>query len=156
MTENAERPSILVVVPPPIWALLFFIAAWIAGRAFGLPVRFQYPWIGLAVFFAGLLISASGRFAFARAGTEVVPVSAKNSVLVTTGPFRFTRNPMYLGILVATAGLSLVLGTVAALFFPVVFFLFANFISIPYEEKKMTRQFGDAYRDYKARVRRWI
>ena len=63
---------------------------------------------------------------------------------------------MYLGILIATAGLSIVVGTAAAYLAPVAFFLFVNFISIPYEEEKMERQFGETYRSYKKRVRRWI
>ena len=156
MTDAVKRPSIPVIVPPPIWALLFVLAAWLAGRALALPILFQHTLAGWAVFALGFLVSASGRLAFAKAGTEVIPVSKKNSVLVETGPFRFTRNPMYLGILIAAAGLSIVIGTAAAYLAPVAFFLLVNFISIPYEEEKMERQFGDSFRDYKARVRRWF
>jgi protein-S-isoprenylcysteine O-methyltransferase Ste14 len=119
-------------------------------------VLFHSLMAGWTVVVLGFLISLSGRLAFARVGTEVVPVSKKNSVLVTTGPFRFTRNPMYLGILVITIGLALVVGTAAVYAVPVAFFLFVNFISIPYEEEKMERQFGDEYLEYKKRVRRWI
>ncbi len=156
MTDAADPPSLLVIVPPPIWALLFVLAAWFAGTALALPILFQHKFAGWIVFGAGFLVSASGRLAFAKAGTEVIPVSKKNSALVETGPFRFTRNPMYLGILIATAGLSIVVGTAAAYLAPVAFFLFVNFISIPYEEEKMERQFGETYRSYKKRVRRWI
>ena len=77
-------------------------------------------------------------------------------VLVTSGPFRYTRNPMYLGILVAITGIAFIVGTLASFCAVVVFFLFVNFVSIPYEEEKMERQFGDDYRAYKAKVRRWI
>lgn len=157
MTEDQRlRPSWLVIIPPPIWALLFVLAAWLAGWAIGLSAPWRYPIAGWTVFVFGFLISASGRFAFAKADTEVVPVSKKNSVLVVTGPFKATRNPMYLGILVATLGLSFVIGTYLAFAAPVAFFLFVNFISIPYEEEKMESQFGEDYRAYKARVRRWI
>ncbi|PQA87046.1 methyltransferase family protein [Hyphococcus luteus] len=157
MTEDQRlRPSWLVIIPPPAWALVFVLAAWLAGWALGLSAPWRYPMAGWAVFVLGFFISASGRFAFAKAKTEVVPVSKKNSALVMTGPFRFTRNPMYLGILVATAGLALVIGTYLGFAAPVAFFVFVNFISIPYEEEKMERQFGGDYRAYKARVRRWI
>ena len=63
---------------------------------------------------------------------------------------------MYLGILIIMIGLSLVVGTVAALISIIVYVLWANFISIPYEEQKMERQFGEDYRAYKKSVRRWI
>lgn len=156
VSQDPSKPSVFVIIPPPVWALAFVLAAWLGGRAMGLPLLFQNTLAGWGVFAFGVLISASGQRAFIDAGTEVIPVSKKNSVLVMTGPFRFTRNPMYLGILIATIGLGVVIGTAAGLIVPVVFFLFANFVSIPYEEEKMERQFGGDYRDYKARVRRWI
>lgn len=156
MSEQARRPSILVIIPPPAWALFFFLIAWLGGKALGVAPLFQSALAGWPVVALGFAISASGRFAFARAGTEALPVSEKNSALVTTGPFRFTRNPMYLGILVVTVGLAVVVGVAAAYAAPIAFFFFVNFISIPYEEEKMERQFGEAYRNYKARVRRWI
>lgn len=156
MTDSDPRPSFLVVIPPPVWALLFVAASVLAGHGLGLRADFQSYVAGLVIFGIGFLVAASGRRAFAKAGTEVLPVSKKNSVLVETGPFRFTRNPMYLGIMIAILGVAFIIGTVAAFVAPIVFFLFVNFISIPYEEKKMERQFGDAWRNYKSRVRRWI
>jgi protein-S-isoprenylcysteine O-methyltransferase Ste14 len=144
------------MIPPPGWALLFFLAAWFASRALDLPLILQSTIGGWAVFALGFAVSASGRLAFARADTEVVPVSKKNSALVTSGPFGVTRNPMYLGILTGLIGLAVVLGTIAGFVAAAAFFLFVNFISIPYEEEKMERQFGDGFRAYKKRVRRWI
>lgn len=156
MADELPRPSILVVIPPPAWALLFIILAWAAGRALGLPEILQSTIAGWMIFGLGLAMSGAGRREFAKTGTEVLPASKKNSTLVASGPFRFTRNPMYLGILVALAGLALVIGTAAAYFAAAAFFAFANYVSIPYEEAKMEAQFGEAYRAYKTRVRRWI
>jgi protein-S-isoprenylcysteine O-methyltransferase Ste14 len=156
MTEEMPRPTIWVTIPPPIWALLFILAAWLGGRVIELQSFFRHVVAGWIVFAIGFAISASGRLAFVFAKTEVVPVSKKNSALVTSGPFRFTRNPMYLGIFTGLVGLSIALGTYAGPVAVLVFFLLVNFVSIPYEEKKMAVQFGDAYREYKARVRRWI
>jgi len=156
VSEDLPKPSILVIIPPPVWALLFVLIVWLTGRMAGLATPFRFSLIGWAVFAIGFLVSASGRRAFARVGTEVVPASKKNSSLVVSGPFNYTRNPMYFGILVATIGLAFVIGTSLAFVTPVIFFVFVNFISIPYEEEKMERQFGDDYRAYKARVRRWI
>ncbi len=156
MTEQGPRPSILVIIPPPIWALAFILLGWGAGAVMGFDASLKHATIGIVVLIIGIAIAGSGRFAFARAGTEVIPVSKKNSVLVVSGPFKFTRNPMYLGMLVAMTGLAIVIGTVSVLVSVIVYFLFVNFISIPYEEAKMERQFGDDYRAYKRRVRRWI
>lgn len=156
MTDQLPRPSILVVVPPPVWLLLFFLAAWFSGRALGLDAPFRHPiagWIFVAI---GVALAAWGRLEFAKLKAEILPASRKNSALVTTGPFRFTRNPMYLGAVLAMGGLSFLLGTYIAPIAAILFFLFLNFISIPYEEEKMERQFGDAFRDYKKRVRRWV
>jgi len=156
MSDDQSRPSILLIIPPPGWALLFILAAWGASRVFALPAVIQSTLGGWIIFAAGFAVSASGRLAFARAGTEVLPVSKKNSALVASGPFGVTRNPMYLGILIALLGLAVVLGTVAGFVAALAFFVFVNFISIPYEEEKMERQFGEEFRAYKKRVRRWI
>ena len=156
MTDNLPQPSLLVIIPPPVWALIFVLAAYLGGWLAGADTLFRQPVLGWTVFLIGFAVSASGRLAFAKAKTEVVPASAKNSNLVTFGPYKMTRNPMYLGILIAVAGLAIVIGTVFSYGAIVLFFLFANFISIPYEEEKMEKQFGDAYRAYKSRVRRWI
>ena len=156
MSEERPRPSILVIIPPPAWALLFILVGWGIGASLHLAPIFQHTLAGFVVFAMGFAVSASGRLAFAKAGTEVVPASKKNSALVISGPFKFTRNPMYLGILIAMIGLAMVIGSLSAYAAVIVYFLFVNFVSIPYEEEKMERQFGDAFRDYKSRVRRWI
>jgi protein-S-isoprenylcysteine O-methyltransferase Ste14 len=156
MTEQTPKPSILVIIPPPVWALVFIIAAGALGLMLGLETPLRHRPAGFVVFALGFLVAASGRLAFAKVGTEVHPASKKNSALVTSGPFRFTRNPMYLGIVIAMTGLALLIGTWLAFGSVVLFFAFVNWISIPYEEAKMERQFGDDYRAYKLRVRRWI
>ncbi len=156
MPDNCVRPSILVIIPPPVWALAFILIAWGAGAILNVAAPFRFPVAGAALFVFGFAISASGRLAFAKVGTEVHPASKKNSSLVTGGPFRFTRNPMYLGILAAMIGLAFVIGTIPAFVAAGLFFVFVNFISIPFEEAKMQRQFGEDYRAYKKRVRRWL
>ncbi|MCE3289332.1 MAG: hypothetical protein K0R83_1344, partial [Caulobacter sp.] len=77
-------------------------------------------------------------------------------VLVTGGPFRFTRNPMYLGFLLLLAGVALGLGAASPWIVPVVFWLLADRWYIPFEERAMRRTFGEAYEAYARRVRRWV
>jgi protein-S-isoprenylcysteine O-methyltransferase Ste14 len=105
---------------------------------------------------AGIGLALWGERTFAAAGTEIMPASSTNKTLVTHGPFRFTRNPMYLGLTVIALGIALYMGTLPFLVIPVLVFLLTNFGFIPFEEAKMARQHGDAYTDYRKRVRRWI
>jgi protein-S-isoprenylcysteine O-methyltransferase Ste14 len=93
---------------------------------------------------------------FRRAGTEIEPTSPVNRALVTDGPYRFTRNPMYLGLVIITLGIAVWIGAWPMLIAPMAVFATANWIHIPFEEAKMRRQFGATYDDYVARVRRWV
>jgi protein-S-isoprenylcysteine O-methyltransferase Ste14 len=93
---------------------------------------------------------------FRRAKTEISPTSAANQALVISGPYRFTRNPMYLGLVVLTLGIAIWIGAWPMFIAPVAVFITANWVHIPFEEAKMRRQFGAAYDGYVGRVRRWI
>lgn len=156
MTYELPKPTIWVKITPPMWATLFIGLAWLVSRAVSLPIVFKSTLVGLSVFAAGAAISASGVIRFARSKTEIMPASNKNTHLVVTGPYKFTRNPMYLGILVALMGLAITLGTIAGWIAALIFFVFVNAVSVPYEETKMDAQFSEDYRAYKSRVRRWI
>jgi protein-S-isoprenylcysteine O-methyltransferase Ste14 len=104
----------------------------------------------------GLLLAGWGERTFAAEGTDILPASPTNKKLVTHGPFRFTRNPMYLGLVMMALGFAFYFGTVAFYVVPVLLFLLCNFSFIPFEEAKMQRQFPDQYTDYLRRVRRWL
>ena len=161
MTSDQPRPPstpLIVLVPTPIWVLLFIVVAIALNAVLAWPAvgaLHSVP-IGTLIILAGGALAAWGRATFAAAKTQVNPASAKNDKLVETGPFKFTRNPMYLGMVIISIGAA-ILGGLAPLFaVPVLTFLLDEFIIIPFEEAKMERQFGDAFRAYKSRVRRWI
>jgi protein-S-isoprenylcysteine O-methyltransferase Ste14 len=111
--------------------------------------------IGVFLLLIGLITGFSGFSAFRKAGTSLRP-GDEPTQFITQGPFRFTRNPMYLGfglILIAAFFLT------KSFFFlipPVVFFLLMNFLLVPFEEKLMTEHFGEPYSEYRRRVRRWL
>ena len=84
------------------------------------------------------------------------PTSPTNRKLITSGPYQFTRNPMYLGIVILTLSIAIWFGAWPMLGAPVALFATANWIHIPFEEAKMRRQFGTVYDEYVAKVRRWI
>src|SRR5207249_7043678 len=83
-----------------------------------------------------------------REGTEVEPTSPTNRKLITSGPYQFTRNPMYLGLVILTLGIAIWVGAWPMFGAPVALFATANWVHIPFEEAKMRRQFGAAYDNY--------
>lgn len=155
MTE-AANPSLIVRIPSPIWLIALVIVALVADWLLPIGLFFQYVPGGVALVVLGFAISASGRLTFRNRGAEIFPSSETHSTLVTTGPFRFSRNPMYLGLVTIGFGAALWAGTWLMWLVPIVVFVLDHFVIIPFEENSMERAYGDAYRAYKSGVRRWI
>jgi protein-S-isoprenylcysteine O-methyltransferase Ste14 len=146
-------------LPPPIWTMIFLglaaLASWALGWSqIGWPPHHQV--VGTIVFFAGWILPLWALRVFRTEGTELDPMSESNRALVVRGPYRFTRNPMYLGLIVVALGMAILVGSWPMFAAPVAVFLTAQFAHIPFEEAKMRRQFGTAYDAYVARVRRWL
>jgi protein-S-isoprenylcysteine O-methyltransferase Ste14 len=145
-------------LPPPIWTLIYVLIAvgisWWLGwpKVPGLPVVA----LGIAAVIGGLILTVWAIFFFRREGTEVSPTSPTNRKLVVAGPYRFTRNPMYLGLVILTLGIAIWVDALPMFSVPFAVFATANLVHIPFEEAKMRRQFGQTYDDYVARVRRWL
>lgn len=149
-------------IPPPIWSLsglAILIAAdrwWPASS-----LAWAAPWLqqslgGLLVAL-GLAFDGLAALEFLRRRTTITPWSIHNtSALVTSGLNRISRNPMYLGMVIWLAGAGLWLGSLLALPVIAVFVLVMNRSQIAAEEAMLEAKFGQAYLDYKARVRRWI
>jgi protein-S-isoprenylcysteine O-methyltransferase Ste14 len=111
--------------------------------------------LGWGLLVAGVLVAVSAAYLFRRAGTTPNPTKP-TSALVIWGPYRFTRNPMYVGMAVLYCGGTLLLNDPWPLaFLPLVMALVQRRV-IAREEAYLERKFGDEYRAYKARVRRWI
>ncbi len=148
----------MLKLPPPIWALAYVLIAaalsYLAGwpRVSGLPL---VP-LGVVLTVLGIALSVTAALLFRREGTEINPTSAANRKLVTSGPFRFTRNPMYLGLVIVTLGIAFLVGASLMFLAPIAIFATVNWVYIPFEETKMRRQFGGAFDAYVRKVRRWI
>jgi protein-S-isoprenylcysteine O-methyltransferase Ste14 len=145
-------------IPPPVWTVGMLLLAYGVQRSFGGAGVVYLRSVPLAILLAaaGIGLAIWGERTFAAAGTEIMPASPANKRLVTHGPFRFTRNPMYLGLIIAALGIALYWGTLPFFAVPILVFLLCHLGFIPFEEAKMARQHGDAYTDYRGRVRRWI
>jgi protein-S-isoprenylcysteine O-methyltransferase Ste14 len=148
----------MLKLPPPIWTLAYVLAAAGASWRTGWPgpAWLHIPLLGIALVALGLIPPVSGALLFRRVGTELNPTSATNRELVTSGPFRFTRNPMYLGLVIVSLGIAFWVGAWPMFLAPLASFATSNWVHIPFEEAKMRRQFGETFDAYVARVRRWV
>ena len=148
----------MLKVPPPIWALLYLIVAGVLSWVY--PWRrvidLRIVWLGVGLIAIGLAIAFWAASLFRQEGTELNPTSKTNKSLVIGGPYRFTRNPMYLGLVVLTLGIAFRVGALPMFAAPLLLFATANWVHIPFEEEKMHRQFGAEFGLYTRHVRRWI
>lgn len=111
--------------------------------------------LGYALLISGttLLLSAAGLFK--KLGTTIDPTKAPDQ-LVTTGIYKLSRNPMYLGMLLILIGAQFALSSPVGTILPISFFLIMNKIVIPREEQMVASSFGVEYQEYRMRTRRWI
>lgn len=151
-TDNAG-----VKFPPP---LLYAVALVIGlGLSHLLPVAHVADAVlhvvGAVLFASGFVLAVAARARFQRAGTNINPTKP-TTALVVAGPFRFTRNPMYLGLTLAYLGVTVYAQSLwALLLLPIVLVVIQRQV-IDREERYLERKFGPAYLQYKARVRRWL
>lgn len=146
-------------IPPPIVALITIALMWGVSRAlpaldFTIPYVDVIFWITL---FLGVLIVTIAGFGFIKAKTTTNPLKPESATaLITTGLYRFTRNPMYLGMLLIVIAAAVFLSNVIAFILASLFVIAMNRFQIRAEERALENIFGDAYRDYCKRVRRWL
>lgn len=157
VSSPAPEDSPGVIVFPPILFLGAIVTGvllqilWPVTLFKALPARIIG---GVLVILGGTTVVTAVR-RFRRAGTNVRP-NQPTTVIVREGPYRFTRNPMYTGNMVAYVGLSLLCNVFWPLVSLVPFFLVLYWGVVRREERYLEAKFGDAYRAYKSRVRRWI
>jgi protein-S-isoprenylcysteine O-methyltransferase Ste14 len=155
--ENT-RNSILLKILPPVWFLIFLLLG--LAIHFFLPTArifdFSYPIFGIALLVFGFVLSNYASALFSKEKTEILPTSETNRVLVVYGPFKYSRNPMYLGMVLSLLGVAVWVGSLPMFVATALDFTVLNFVFIPFEEKKMARIFGEQFETYKKKVRRWL
>ena len=146
-------------VPPPAVALVLGLAMW-GISLFTATVEVSSLArivLSAAVALVGGAFSLLGAIAFRKAKTTVNPMKPEGaSSLVTSGVYRVTRNPMYVGLLFVLLGWAAFLAAPWSLVGPVAFVLYISRFQITPEERVLTPLFGEAYNNYKTRVRRWL
>jgi protein-S-isoprenylcysteine O-methyltransferase Ste14 len=153
--EPDDHPGVLVF-PPLLWLICIvigLIAHFVSYDHWSLP-----SWVrvgGVALTLAGFALTYWGRRVMQAAGTNIRPDKPALAI-VADGPFAFTRNPLYLGLVTMFAGIGIALASPAFLIVLVPLALVLHVGVVLREEQYLEDKFGDAYRAYKARVRRWI
>lgn len=154
-TENTG-----VIMPPPIIYLLALVLAlilewmwpWSLPWAGGDPVRF---WLGGILLLAGLLINGWGVYTLSRSETAIHP-NRPASRIVTSGPFRLSRNPLYMGLNVFFLGLIVLIDSLWGLLLWIPVLVIMHYGVIRREEQHLQARFGEAFREYRERVRRYL
>ena len=137
--------------------LILLVLSVLLNLIFPVPAFLSQPSTYSGCLFIGLgfVLALWSRSLFLRNSTTLQS-SEEPTSLVTSGPFRISRNPIYLGMAAILLGVAVLLGTLVTFAFPVLFVMLIGFLIIPGEERNLEKIFGEQYREYKKRVRRWI
>ncbi|HTS87277.1 MAG TPA: isoprenylcysteine carboxylmethyltransferase family protein [Gemmatimonadales bacterium] len=157
MTTSAEPPDIPhVVAPPPLIYGVPLLAGLLLQDLHPM-AALSSPWAHVLgpIFVVLGLLAFPALLAFRRAGTHPEPW-IPTSTLVLSGPYRFTRNPMYVGMTALYLGVSLWVNTLWPLLALPFVLLLMRYGVVAREEAYLERRFGQAYREYRGRVRRWL
>jgi len=144
------------ILPPTYFyaAVLLMVGLHVAA-----PLHRLVPWpwslAGVLPVLIGIALNLWAARLFKRAGTTEKPFE-ESAALVTDGPFRFTRNPMYVGMVLILIGEGVLLGSASPFAVVPVFAVLMQVLFIRHEEQAMAAAFGDAWRAYRTRVRPWI
>ena len=120
-----------------------------------MPAAVAAGWVGGAVFAIAFALAAWAIATITRAGSNV-PTNMPTTTIVDTGPYRFARNPIYLGMFLGLVGLAIAFDSLWLLVALVPFALVIRYGVVAREEDYLERKFGDAYRRYRPPVRRWL
>ena len=146
-------------IPPLLWVIDAAFCMW--GTSVLFPAfAFELPYsrlIGLCFALLGLSLALYAIHTFRRSSTTVNPLTPeKSSSLVVGGPYRYTRNPMYLGMLFILFGCYIALSNALACIFMITFVLIMTWLQIQPEERALLNIFGSEYEEYRKTVRRWL
>jgi len=147
----------VIIRPPLAWGLAVIAGLalnWLVPLPF-LPADLPAGWLGAMVFVLALALVAWAIITITRAGSNV-PTNLPTTTIVESGPYRFTRNPIYLGMFLGLIGLAIAFDNLWLLMMLAPFALVIRYGVVAREEAYLERKFGDVYRGYRSRVRRWL
>jgi len=157
MEKQKDHANINKKIHPPVVALFYIAVAYLLGWLVRIP--FEAPGIlrsiGFATTFVGFLFGLGALMEFRKSRTTLDPHGSVKQ-MVTSGVYRFTRNPIYLGFLLMVIGLPLNSGFYWGLLLAPFYVVTMNRLVIEKEEAYLEKKFGDVYSSYRSRVRRWL
>jgi len=158
-TKSDGLPALMRIPVPWVFMIGYLIGIGIGflfpvaiGSALWIAVAQVMGFVSLAV---GIILAAWAQWIFRRQHTTTDPTKTTTS-LVTWGPYRFTRNPMYLGLFLSFVGISGIFTFVWSILLLIIVVLYVNSVVIPAEERQLIDSFSEAYERYRSNVHRWI
>ena len=147
----------MIKIPPPLIVLVLIVSIYFSSKKIDLiniPMQLE---ISIFILSAGILIFINPVLQFVKSKTTVNPIQFEEvNKLVTSGIFKYSRNPMYLGMLMIVLSTSIFYLNVYSILTPLLFILWINKFQIKREEEFLIEKFGDEYLSYKKKTRRWI
>tara|TARA_B100000123_G_scaffold227956_1_gene177076 strand:+ start:1548 stop:1991 length:444 start_codon:yes stop_codon:yes gene_type:complete len=147
----------MIKIPPPLIVLVLIVSIYFSSKKIDLiniPLQLE---ISIFILSAGILIFVNPVLQFIKSKTTVNPIQFEEvNKLVTSGIFKYSRNPMYLGMLMIVLSTSIFYLNVYSILTPLLFILWINKFQIKREEEFLIEKFGDEYLSYKKKTRRWI
>ena len=147
----------MIKIPPPLIVLVLIVSIYFSSKKIDLiniPLQLE---ISIFILSVGILILINPVLKFKKSKTTINPIKFKKvNILVTSGIYKYTRNPMYLGMLMIVISSSIFYLNFYSILTPLFFYMWINRFQIKREEIFLTEKFGKEYLSYKNRTRRWI
>jgi len=156
MAEN-KRQKARYIADGQSYFIILLILSILLNFVFPIRTVLYAPvtYFGIIIIGFGIFLGLWSRSLFLRSKTTLSPYESPTS-LVTSGPFHISRNPIYLGMVAILLGFAILLGTLVTFTFPAIYIIIIEILFIPDEERKLEKIFGEQYKEYKNKVRKWI
>jgi len=158
-SKDKMKKLLELKIPPPGYALIIGLLMWLVNRHYPILHWIESPWnlLGPIMIVLAFSMDVSSLLLFFKKHTTPNPFKPENtSELVTSGLYRYTRNPMYVGLLIILKGYAVWLGSITPFLLVPLFYLLITYMQIKPEEKILEEKFGQKYLDYKKQVNRWL
>ena len=147
----------MIKIPPPILVMILVISNYFSSKTIDLILLPNQDLISIIILLIGALILINPIFKFIKSKTTIDPIKFKKvNKLITSGIYKYSRNPMYLGLLMIVISTSIFYLNIFSITTPFLFYFWINRFQIKREEIFLTEKFGREYMSYKIKTRRWI
>jgi len=147
----------MIKIPPPILVLILVISNYFSSKKIDLIHFPNQDLISIIILLIGVLILINPIFKFIKSKTTIDPIKFKKvNKLITSGIYKYSRNPMYLGLLMIVISTSMFYLNIFSITTPFLFYFWINIFQIKREEIFLTEKFGKEYMSYKTKTRTWI